>query len=292
MKQRLIIGCGYLGERVARRWVAQGDVVCALTRSAARARRLAELGIDPVIGDVMEPASLTALPEADSCLYAVGFDRIGGYDKRAVYVTGLRNLLQSSAGKISRLIAISSTSVYGQDAGEWVNEESQCAPTTEGGRICLEAEDVVRDWLSAGNVMRPVRGTILRLSGIYGPGRLIGRVDQLRRQEPLAVPPDSWLNLIHVDDAALAVCRLAEAEYPSELLLLSDERPLPRREFYSELARLLNAPAPLFSVTADPSLNKRCDSFRIRRELSLALRYPSVFDGLPPSLGNSGESDG
>ncbi len=280
--RRLIIGCGYLGERAARFWLSRGDRVAALTRSPERAGRFAEMGMEPFLGDVMQPETLTSLPEVDTCLYAVGFDRSGVYEKRAVSVTGLRNALSELSSRIGYLIHISSTSVYGQSAGEWVNEDSPCAPCVEGGRVCLEAEDAVCSFFRPNGGLN--RGTILRLAGIYGPGRLIGRADQLLRREPMTGSPEAWLNLIHVDDAVAAIGLLADGNVTSKHLLLSDERPLRRHEFYGELARLLGAPTPVFAPTTDPSLNKRCDSSRIRRELSYRLMYPSAFEGLPHAL--------
>jgi len=236
------------------------------------------MGIEPILGDVMEPATLAPLPEAETCLYAVGFDRSGGHDKRAVYVSGLRYALTAIGSRIDHLIYISSTSVYGQDAGEWVDENSLCVPISEGGRICLDAEQVVRETVALHR--GEIRATILRLAGIYGPGRLIGRADQLHRREPLSGRPDAWLNLIHVDDAVQAVVQLAQSAANPELLLLADEHPLQRQEFYGRLAELLGAPSPVFAPTTETSLNKRCDSSLIRRELPLQLRYPEAVEGL------------
>jgi nucleoside-diphosphate-sugar epimerase len=122
---------------------------------------------------------------------------------------------------------------------------------------------------------------ILRLAGIYGPGRLIGRIDQFQRRAPLLGNPEAWLNLIHVDDAVQAVLRIAQAEADSRTWLLSDARPLRRREFYEALSRAAGVPAPEFSKSADESLNKRCDSSGIRSALELELLYPSALDALP-----------
>src|SRR5690349_19503250 len=92
---RLIIGCGYLGRRVARRWVAHGDRVFALTRSESNAAELRALGVVPVLGDVLGPASLQSLPVADMLLCAVGLDRKSGRSQREVYVDGLQNVLSA-----------------------------------------------------------------------------------------------------------------------------------------------------------------------------------------------------
>ncbi|WP_217646995.1 SDR family oxidoreductase [Planctomicrobium piriforme] len=269
--QILIIGCGYLGLRAAHAWLERGHIVSALTRSSQRAAEWERIGIQPVVGDVLDPASLESLPTADVCLYAVGYDRTAPADKRSVYVDGLANVLAEIRPKIPRLIYISSTSVYGQDHGETVNEDSPCVPISEGGEICLAAEQLIRQATGA-----DFRSCILRLAGIYGPQRLIARVEQLRAGTPLTGNPEAWLNLIHVDDAVSAVLRLAEQDSFGPLYLLSDASPLRRREFYAGIAELVGAPAPVFVAGGETGLNKRCDSTRIRHELNWELQYPDA----------------
>src|SRR5262245_57197983 len=92
-RPNLIVGCGYLGRRVAARWVARGRRVVALTRRNADA--LAVLGVEPIIGDIHDPASLRALPGAATVLYAVGMDRTAGRSMREVYIDGLRHVLDT-----------------------------------------------------------------------------------------------------------------------------------------------------------------------------------------------------
>src|SRR5262245_13835759 len=129
--RKLIIGCGYVGRRVARCWVARGDTVFALTRSDDRARELHDRGIEPIVGEVTDAATLAALPEAAVLLYAIGLDRAAGNSQREVYVGGLGNVLERVTGKVGRFLYLSSTSVYGQDEGEWVDESSECHPASE-----------------------------------------------------------------------------------------------------------------------------------------------------------------
>lgn len=280
----LIIGCGYLGVRAAREWLQAGHAVSALTRSEEHARDWAEQGIEAVLGDVMEPASLKQLPAADVCLYAVGYDRLGPFDKRRVYVEGLRNVLEVIQHRVPRLIHISSTSVYGQNRGEIVLESSPCEPDTEGGQICLEAEQVVREFYPVDRTDK--QAVILRLAGLYGPGRLIARLDQLRRGEPISGNPDAWLNLIHVDDAVQGVIRLAEQQVRPGTYLLCDEQPLPRHVFYGALAQVISAPPPHFWEASGPVRNKRCDASLTRQVLGLQLRYPSALEWLKEGAGD------
>src|SRR5262249_34258449 len=116
----LIVGCGYLGQRVAALWREQGKRVSALTRS--RTGELRALGIEPIVGDVLRPQTLTALPSAEMVLYAVGFDRTAGASFRDVYVRGLGNVLAALPGQLRRFLYVSSTSVYGHNAGEEIHE--------------------------------------------------------------------------------------------------------------------------------------------------------------------------
>ena len=283
---RLIIGCGYLGLRVASLWKARGDDVFVLTRSEERAATLQEHGLKPILGDVANSDSLRGLPTAASVLYAVGYDRSGPHSKRAVYVDGLKNVLKQIQGRCQRFIYVSSTSVFGQSAGEFVDEMSATEPREENGQICLDAESVVRQFHDSTAMSAANAGAIiLRLAGIYGPGRLLARIDQLQRNEPFTGNPEAWLNLIHVDDAAQALIASDERGRLGETYLVCDDQPLRRAEYYSALAARVGAPPPRFvELAVDSSerqqFNKRCLNHRLRNELGIELRYPTIIDGL------------
>lgn len=280
---RLIIGCGYLGRRVADRWLAVGDTVHALTRSRSRAAQLREQGVIPVLGDVMHPGSLMNLPDADTVLYAVGYDRASPHTRHEVYVTGLQNVLESLPPPTRRFIYVSSTSVYGQSEGEWVDEDSPRRPTKANGQTCLAAETRVSE--AFGDAASGTL-TVLRMAGLYGPDRLIGRLQSLRAGEPLNVNPAGWLNLIHVDDAATTVIVCADETPPRPTYLVSDDCPLQRGTFYRHLAELAGAPFPVFAATDDlPSdLGKRCCNARLHEELGVRLAFPDIQTGLPDAL--------
>lgn len=276
--RRLIIGCGYLGLRVARAWREAGDDVWALTRSADHAAQFEQQGITPLLGDVLDRDSLRQLPETETVLHAVGYDRSAAAGKREVYVTGLANVLQALPAGCRRLIYVSSTSVYGQSQGEWVDETSPCEPTSEGGRICRDAEQVARDnFRGAGGV------SVLRLSGIYGPGRLAARIEALRQQRPIAGHPDGWINLIHVDDARQVVQTCATISEPVDTLLVSDDEPMRRRDYYSRLTAALGVPEAIFTGE-DGDLGKRCSNRRLREHLGVELAYPTFAAGLPTAI--------
>src|SRR5262245_62792745 len=105
----LILGCGYLGQRVAHLWLQQGRRVIAATRDA----RHLHVGVEPIVCDVLKPNTLKTLPRVDTVLYAIGFDRSSGAMMRAVYVDGLANVL-AHLPMPARFIYVSSSSVYGQ----------------------------------------------------------------------------------------------------------------------------------------------------------------------------------
>lgn len=291
--RRLIIGCGYLGRRVAARWLATGDSVAALTRTAENAAGLSALGILPVLGDVMRPETLGELPEVDTVLWAVGWDRTSGHAQRDVYVTGLQNVLRKISGRSTRLIYISSTSVYGQSNGEWIDEATVCEPAQPNGLACRDAELSLEPWRPGGGES-PV-ATILRLSGIYGPARLLSRVAALQSGEPLAGNPEAWLNLIHVEDAASAVIDCADQSVPSPLFLISDDEPVVRRTYYAALAELVGAPPPRFAEedptgevaargTRTVGLNKRCRNTFARKILKWTPQFSTYREGLAQAV--------
>lgn len=265
---------------MAQRWLARGDQVTALTRSAERAGRLIEAGMGVHVGDVTDASSLQTLPIADVVLYAVSYDRHSASKREDVVVSGLAGALEVLADKTRRLIYISTSSVYGVSNGGWVDETTPTEPANESGRLALEAEGLVR--------ASPLEAIQLRMTGIYGPGRLLRRIEQMAAREPIAGEGDAWLNLIHVDDAARAVelaadrllGRLDAAAQPDRTFLVSDDEPIRRRDYYARLARAARAPAPVFDPGAGGSriigVGKRCRNDRVKEELGLTLEHPRV----------------
>ena len=280
---KLIFGCGYLGLRVARLWLAEGETVWAVTRSAQRAALLAAEGIRPLIADVAEETTLPALAlptDLETVLFAIGYDRTSGRSIQQVYVDGLGRALARLPKLSGALIYISSTGVYGNGAGDWVDETSVCQPTREGGRACLAAEQLLQ-----ASEQRD-RAIILRLAGIYGPGR-IPRAGDLRAGAPIDAPEHGYLNLIHLDDAARIVL-LAEKNSPRpRTYVVSDGAPVVRGAYYRELAALLGAPLPRFVAPPSDSpaalraaSDKRINPARLMHDLAPRLLYPSYREGL------------
>lgn len=282
----LIIGCGYLGMRAAKAWVATGRQVYALTRG--RADELRGHGVEPIVGDVLDPESLKGLPRTDTVLYAVGLDRSAGKSMREVYVQGLGNVLTAPSsprppgaefalsapggrGEDGRFIYISSTSVYGQTDGSWIDETSPTEPFEESGRVVLEAEQTLRGY-------RP-DAVVLRFAGIYGPGRVLRRASLLKG-EPVPGDPERFLNLIHVDDGVRAVLAAEARAEPGQTYLIADDHPPTRREFFTRTAEMIGAPPPTFDGSGGAEANRRVSNAKAKRELGFTPRYPNFREGL------------
>jgi nucleoside-diphosphate-sugar epimerase len=280
---RLVVGCGYLGTRVALRWLAAGDRVFGITRSPARAAELAALGITPVVYDVTATTdssqvhALHGLPPFETVFWAVGFDRASGTTHRQVHVEGLARLLDALAGS-PRVILSSSTGVWGDEGGGIVTEDTPTNPSREAGQVLVEAESLVRNHPKG-------PGVALRFAGLYGPDRL-PRLDDLRAGRPIAADPDSWLNLIHIDDAATVVCAVAAAAAPRPLYVVSDGHPVLRRDWYGHLAAITGSPEPTWdaSLPRTRGADKRVDPALLFRDLEIPLAHPDPLRGIEAVL--------
>ncbi|TWU62697.1 NAD-dependent epimerase/dehydratase family protein [Crateriforma conspicua] len=290
-QRTLIFGCGYVGRRVARLAQARGDQVWATTRDRRKAEAIEEAGWRPLIADWNRSPTLRDLPPVDRLLVAVSHDsasRVGRYESQ---VLGLQRLLNAIA-PTTRVVYISTTGVYHQRDGRWVDETSPTRPTRPGGQAHLMAEERVRRWAMHR------RATTLRLGGIYGPGR-VPRIADVRDGRVLASPGGGYLNLIHVADAAAAVMAAWQAMdtndpessrvHSHRLFAVADDRPVVRREFYQYIADRLAAPTPRFadgqskmSVRSDS--NKRVWNRRMKRCLLPRLAFPTYRQGLDDVL--------
>jgi nucleoside-diphosphate-sugar epimerase len=289
---KLIFGCGYLGERVAHRWRDARRKVIVVTRQNERAEHFRQQGYDAIVADVTRPETLSQLPAAETVLYAVGFDRTRENSIHDVYAGGVRNVLAALSDDTGRFIYISTTGVYGSGDGAWIDETTPPNPGREGGKASLAAEQVLA------NHQFGARGIVLRLAGIYGPGR-VPFIEELRAGKPIPAPESGWLNLVHVDDAAAVVVAAAETQFESlnspdrkpVVYCVSDGHPVERAEFYCEVARQIGVPPPQF-VAPDPNspraaraeANRRISNARMLADLRVTLAYPDYRAGLAAIL--------
>ena len=288
---RLVVGCGYLGERVARRWVDAGFRVIATTRRETRAAKLRERGITPALVDVTaaEPGWAKLFADAgvpETVFWGVGFDRTAGATHRDVHVDGLRRLLDAlvaarPVGSTPRVILSSSTGVWGDEGGGMVDESTPMNPSREAGRVLIEAETLL-----AAHPAGP--GTALRFAGLYGPDRL-PRIADLKAGLPIAADPDSWLNLVHIDDAAAVVCTVADAASPRGLYVVADGHPVRRRDWYGTLAKLTGSPEPHWDTAAPRprGADKRVDPTLLFRDLGFRPAHPNPLAALADLVATS-----
>jgi nucleoside-diphosphate-sugar epimerase len=289
--QKLIIGCGYLGQRVAQQWLQAGDQVTVLTRSTQRASELSKAGLQALVGDLTRPDSLPSFPACETVLYAVGYDRSSSQSIEEVYVQGLENFLARTADPGGKVIYISSTGVYGQNDGSWVNEDSPCHPTRPGGVACLAAESLLASHpLGAGSI-------VLRLAGLYGPDRIPRRA-AIEAGKPVAAAENGYLNLIHVVDAVEVILAAEACHNLPPVMLVSDGQPVLRGTYFQEIARLLGAPKPQFSPPDEAShqagratSDKRISNQRLLETLQISFQYPSFREGLAALLQNPEDPD-
>ncbi|HPF69457.1 MAG TPA: SDR family oxidoreductase [Candidatus Krumholzibacteria bacterium] len=278
MAHVLIAGAGYVGIELAGILRAAGHRVTGLRRTPP----VADHGIAWIAADVAQPDTLAALPhdiDAVVCAMAPAGHREADY--RAVYVDGPANLLAALGPRRDRgVLLTSSTGVYGCDNGDWVDEDTPPQPTTATGRVLLEGE-----W----NLLKLCPGaTVVRFSGIYGPGRTL-LVDRVLARRPVQKEPPAYTNRIHRDDAARVLAwlvsqQLAGARLP-ECLVASDDDPAPMAEVLAYIAELLDVPPPPAApAEAGASRNKRCRNDRLR-ELGYTFLYPSYREGYEDLVG-------
>ncbi|MFM7518401.1 MAG: NAD-dependent epimerase/dehydratase family protein [Pirellula sp.] len=286
-KTRIILGCGYVGMQVAKIWLGAGDRVLALTRSVERAAELEKLGIEPLVWDWLDQsvAETSRLDVQGPFVGPVSTILMAVSHASASHAQALAQLLKSpfanTDSSTPRWIYLSTTGVFADpmpDGPLWVDESSPVAPKRSGSVNALEAEQ----WLEHSGIEH----IVLRPAGIYGPGR-IPNLQPLRDGESMAVDPESYLNLIHVEDLALAIAAVAQGPIKHRLYCVSDGHSVQRKEYYAFIAQCLDLPKPIFSecfikenMRKRSQGNKRVSNKRLLADYSLELRFPDYRSGL------------
>lgn len=279
----LIVGCGYVGSEVVKLACEQSVRVFALTRSESRVAELSKLGIEPIVGHWLDSSNLKSLPAVDRVLVSVPH-RADGQFGVETHVRGLQNLLVALPSPCQHVTYLSTTGVFGSGSGELVDEDTPVSPTRIGPEIAIQTEQ----WLS--DSLPSERFTVLRLAGIYGPGR-IPLAEKLRLGEPLTVPRHGHLNLIHVHDIANMILTIQQRAMRHSMYLLSDGQPVLRETFYRYLARLCGVSQPQFAPVDENSpksrraTDKRIDPSRLLVETAFSLRFADYRSGLVDAIG-------
>ena len=280
-----IIGCGYTGLRLAQRCLNLRYVVRGFAMRPDSLRHIAAVGAEAKSLNLdAEPALMDFAEQL--VYYAVPPAPIGDRDLR------LERLLDHIDGKPQRFIYFSTTGVYGDQGGATVNEDSPAAPESQRALRRLAAENMVREWADS----HAVSWCILRVPGIYGPGRL--PLDRLRRQDPAIDPRESTpSNRIHVEDLVTACVAAGDSpRADGRIYNVTDGSDDSATAYLQRVARIGSLPAPPFISRAEAEKtfsptswsflreSRRVDNRRMLDELRVALAFQDLDSGIRASL--------
>jgi nucleoside-diphosphate-sugar epimerase len=284
MKNVLIVGCGDIGHRVALHEQSEGRKVFGLARYDHSAQRLGEAGIEPVRGDLDRSETLHNIPAKDTLLYY-----FAPPPPRGERDTRMENFVSALLpdNVPDCIVLISTTGIYGDCRGDWVTEERTPNPQTDRARRRFSAETILLNWGREHKV--PI--TILRVPGIYGPGRLPEK--RLRSGEPVLREEESpFSNRIHADDLARVCVAAARRGRPGRIYNVSDGHPTTMTHYFYLIADLLGVPRPPAITMAEAqkrlsegmisylSESRRIDNRRMIKELGITPMYPDLKTGL------------
>lgn len=278
----LVAGCGWLGAAVARALLARGDRVTGVRSDPGRAEALRALGIAPLALELSDPLAAAALPaDLDAIVACQSSGAEGEAPYRRAYLDANRTLLAAARERpVRAFVYTGSTGLFGQRDGSDVDEATPPAPATPGGRILAEAEALL---LAAAGQGLPVR--ILRLSGLYGPGRtwMVDRV--ARGLLAQGAGDEAWMSSCHQEDAVTALLAALDRGRDGAVYHGTDAVPMRRREVVAFVAERLGIPPPRAERSAPPGgPNRRILGERTRAALGFALRWPSLREGLAPLI--------
>ncbi len=284
----LIVGCGDIGRRVATLLVADGREVAGLVSSEESVAPLVEVGIRPLVANLNDPGEVQGLAGGNSLVFYFAPPPGGGITDPKV-----RNFCAAMVGVKApkRLVYISTSGVYGDCGGAVVTEDTPANPQTSRAKRRYDAEQVLRQWGEA----QSVDVIILRVTGIYGPGRI--PVFRLQDGHPLlCLEESSPTNRIHADDLAQVCIAAAEKGRAGEVFNVSDGHPSTMTEYFLAIAEQVGLPRPpLISMAEAKKVmtplmlsylteSRRMDNSRMLNRLGVKLRYPTLVEGLKASL--------
>jgi len=275
----LIIGCGYVGQTLGQRLIALGHDVTGVRRSPDHNTRLARLGIRPVNLDITGEGALAKLDgQYDWVIIAASSARGDEAAYERVFGAGTKQVAQwLKTTEASSVVFISSTGIYRQTNGEWVFENEADTPGNRSGKILWEAEQTMS---AAGP---PV--TLLRSSGIYGPGR--GHLFRRFMSGNAVVEGDGsrYLNMVHRDDLVETIIAAMQSGGRRGLYNITDDEPVTQLDFLKWLSETTGRPMPPFVPEPDPSTrrrgitNKRVSNKLFKETFGFKYKYPTFREG-------------
>jgi nucleoside-diphosphate-sugar epimerase len=284
----LILGCGYIGLPLGADLTRRGHQVFGLRRPGSPTADLTAVGISPLAGDLSRPEDLARLPGPYDWVVDCVASRGGGVeDYRRVYLQGARNVVAWLApAPPACLVYTSSTSVYAQTDGSAVTETSPADPPAETAAILVETERVFLAAARAGTLP----AVVLRLAGIYGPGRGYWFRQFLSGQARLEGPGPRLLNMIHRDDAVGAIQAALRHGRPGEIYNAVDDEPVTQLAFFQWLASALGRELPPTLAESGETArkrgltHKRVLNHKLRAELQYQFQYPTFREGYAPEI--------
>ncbi len=289
--QILIAGCGYVGIALGAELVRRRHRVWGMRRDSSAAPQLRSAGIEPLIADLADAKSLPSDSRRyDWVVHCASASRGGPEQYRRVYLQGTRNLLNwLASAPPEKLIYTSSTSVYGQMDGSSVTERSSTEPAAETARILLEAERLLFEASRAA----AVPAVILRLAGIYGPGRGYWLRQFLSDEARIEGRGMRLVNMIHVEDVVDAILLGLQRGRPGEIYNVVDDEPVTQRVLLEWLSARLSRPLPPSNPdTSAPrkrgDTNKAVANQKLKAELGWRPKYPTFRQGYATELARLG----
>ena len=281
-----------LGKELAR----QGHAVFGLRRSALAETELTAAGIAPLHADITQPETLAKLPhDFDWVVNCTASGGGGADDYRKIYLEGNRNLIAWLADSpVKKFIYTSSTSVYGQNDGSVVTEKSPVEPDAETSKVLVETEQ----FLLAAVTERSFPAVVLRVAGIYGPGRGHWFKAFLRGDARIEGDGERWLNMIHRDDLIGVIIAALRDAKAGEVFNAADCEPVSQRNFFGWLAAELKRPMPP-TVPANAEVwrqrgvtNKRVNNAKLRAELKYEFQFPDFRAGYTAEIARLKQAGG
>jgi len=284
----LIVGCGYVGLPLGAELVKQGHEVFGLRRGLGGGADFKSAGIKPLAADITKAEQLAQLPGGyDWVVNCVSASGGGEEEYREVYLQGTRNLIEwLGAAPPKKFVYTSSTSVYGQNDGSLVKENSSTEPAVETGKILVETERV----LLAAARERKFPAVILRLAGIYGPDRGHWLKLYMKNEARIEGNGARILNMIHRDDVVGAIIAALKNGRAGEVYNAVDDEPVSQLGFFQWLSGPLgkelppSAPEDVEAVRKRGVTNKKVSNRRLKMELGYQFKYPTFRQGYTAEL--------